>query len=29
MDAFHIIRGKPERRVSKITNEHYDCIDVF
>ena len=29
MDAFHIVRGKSKRRVSKISNEHYYRIDVF
>ena len=29
MDGFHIVRGKSNRRVSKVTNEHYYRIDVF
>jgi len=29
MDDFHIVRGKSNRRVSNITNEHYYHIDVF
>ena len=29
IDDFHIVRGKSKRRVSKIANEHYYCIDVF
>jgi len=30
MDDFHVIQGqRVNRRVSKVTNEHYYCVDVF